>query len=106
MRTPPLLADFTHIRVCKPFCENSLTLPKNKKSIRKGKIIRRIYTAVNKKRALLPKRGALQVVKTEIRLWYFCGQTGKSPQFSLRRFPVLVDGKGIEPSTSAMRKVI
>ena len=27
MRTPPLLADFTHIRVCKPFCENSLTLP-------------------------------------------------------------------------------
>ena len=30
---------------------------------------------VNKRRALLPKRGALQVVKTEIRLWYFCGQT-------------------------------
>ena len=27
MRTPPLLADFTHIRVCKPFCEKSLTLP-------------------------------------------------------------------------------
>ena len=43
------------------------------------------------------------MVKTEIRLWYFCGQTGKSPQLSLRRFPVLVDGKGIEPSTSAMR---
>ena len=27
MRTPPLLADFTHARACKPFCENSLTLP-------------------------------------------------------------------------------
>ena len=26
-------------------------------------------------RALLPKKGALQAVKTEIRLWYFCGQT-------------------------------
>ena len=30
MRTPPLLADFTHIRVCKPFCEISLTLPRLK----------------------------------------------------------------------------
>ncbi len=28
MRTPPLLADFSHARACKPFCENSLTLPK------------------------------------------------------------------------------
>lgn len=27
MKTPPLLADFSHIRVCKPFCEKSLTLP-------------------------------------------------------------------------------
>ena len=27
MRTPPLLADFSHARVCKPFCENFLTLP-------------------------------------------------------------------------------
>ena len=27
MRTPPLLADFTHTRVCKPFCEKHLTLP-------------------------------------------------------------------------------
>ena len=24
---PPLLADFTHARVCKPFCEKYLTLP-------------------------------------------------------------------------------
>ena len=24
---PPLLADFTHARVCKPFCEKFLTLP-------------------------------------------------------------------------------
>ena len=29
MRTPPLLADFSHARACKPFCENSLTLPLN-----------------------------------------------------------------------------
>ena len=27
MRTPPLPADFTHTRVCKPFCEKFLTLP-------------------------------------------------------------------------------
>ena len=26
MRTPPLLADFTHAKPCKPFCEKSLTL--------------------------------------------------------------------------------
>ena len=29
MRTPPLLADFTHAKPCKPFCEKSLTLPQN-----------------------------------------------------------------------------
>ena len=28
MRIPPLLADFSHARACKPFCENSLTLPR------------------------------------------------------------------------------
>ena len=27
MRMPLLPADFTHARVCKPFCEKSLTLP-------------------------------------------------------------------------------
>ena len=27
MRTPPLLADFIHHRVCKPICEKYLTLP-------------------------------------------------------------------------------
>ena len=27
MRTPPLLADFIHHRVCKPICEKLLTLP-------------------------------------------------------------------------------
>ena len=26
---PPLLADFTHARVCKPFCEKFLTLPRS-----------------------------------------------------------------------------
>ena len=35
----------------------------------------RFCATVNKRRALLPKRGALQVVKTKTRLWYFCGQT-------------------------------
>ena len=34
MRTPPLLADFSHARPCKPFCENSLTLPRRMNSIR------------------------------------------------------------------------
>ena len=31
MRTPPLLADFTHTRVCKPFCEKYLTLPRDER---------------------------------------------------------------------------
>ena len=35
----------------------------------------RFCGTVNKRRALLPKRGALQVVKTKTCLWYFCGQT-------------------------------
>ena len=26
---PPLLADFTHARPCKPFCEKYLTLPRD-----------------------------------------------------------------------------
>ena len=30
LRTPPLLADFTHARPCKPFCEKSLTLPRKR----------------------------------------------------------------------------
>ena len=32
MRTPPLLADFSHARVCKPFCENFLTLPSGQRT--------------------------------------------------------------------------
>ena len=55
-------------------CANILAI-----SLRKVKKIRRyllsICAAVNKRRALLPKRGALQVVKTKTCLWYFCGQT-------------------------------
>ena len=39
MRTPPLLADFSHARACKPFCENSLTLPHRPEG--------RIFRAVN-----------------------------------------------------------
>ena len=30
---PPLLADFTHARPCKPKCEKYLTLPKPAKAI-------------------------------------------------------------------------
>ena len=30
MRMPPLLADFSHARACKPFCEKYLTLPREK----------------------------------------------------------------------------
>ena len=30
MRIPPLPADFTHARVCKPFCEKYLTLPRER----------------------------------------------------------------------------
>ena len=30
---PPLLADFTHARPCKPFCEKYLTLPPDVKLI-------------------------------------------------------------------------
>ena len=29
MKIPPLLADFSHARACKPFCEKYLTLPAN-----------------------------------------------------------------------------
>ena len=31
MRMPPLLADFSHARACKPFCEKYLTLPGGEK---------------------------------------------------------------------------
>ncbi len=30
---PPLLADFSHARACKPFCEKYLTLPKLREGI-------------------------------------------------------------------------
>lgn len=32
---PPLLADFTHARVCKPFCEKFLTLPTTARALQK-----------------------------------------------------------------------
>ena len=35
---PPLLADFTHARPCKPFCEKYLTLPENREKIIKQKL--------------------------------------------------------------------
>ena len=30
---PPLLADFSHARACKPFCEKYLTLPTAKANV-------------------------------------------------------------------------
>ena len=45
------------------------------------------------------------MIKAEIRLRYFCGQTRKTPQFSLRRFLKMVDLIGIEPTTLRMRTV-
>ena len=33
MRMPPLLADFSHARACKPFCEKYLTLPADKPAV-------------------------------------------------------------------------
>ena len=44
MRTPPLLADFSHARACKPFCENSLTLPAWQKSFVES--IRRVNNSI------------------------------------------------------------
>ena len=35
---PPLLADFTHARPCKPFCEKYLTLPGNDVILMEGKM--------------------------------------------------------------------
>ena len=55
------------------------------------------------KRRALPRRGCPSSGQTGNPSVVFLWSNEKSPQFSLRRFPVLVDGKGIEPSTSAMR---
>ena len=33
MRTPPLSADFIHIRACKPKCEKLLTLPRESNQV-------------------------------------------------------------------------
>ena len=38
MRTPPLLADFTYSRDCKPICEKSLTLPVYTTLLTSGKL--------------------------------------------------------------------
>ena len=43
---PPLLADFTHARVCKPFCENSLTLPTR---IRTNNVIERLNREIRRR---------------------------------------------------------
>ena len=78
MRTPPLLADFSHARPCKPFCENSLTLPnfktysksyKNKKRLANDRenwvifqdvhepiIERAVFEQVQQKRGKIRKR--------------------------------------------------
>ena len=38
MRMPPLLADFSHARACKPICEKSLTLPVYTTLLTSGKL--------------------------------------------------------------------
>ena len=38
MKMPPLLADFTHARPCKPFCEKYLTLPENRNKMLNRKL--------------------------------------------------------------------
>ena len=45
MRTPPLLADFTHTRACKPFCEKYLTLPKDCRDIMEVFTVRKYGTS-------------------------------------------------------------
>ena len=41
MKMPPLLADFTHARPCKPFCEKYLTLPDcGKQTFQRGLAVR------------------------------------------------------------------
>ena len=47
------------------------------------------------------KRGALQVIKTELFLW----SNEKSPQFFTAAISILVDLIGIEPTTLRMRTV-
>ena len=54
MRMPPLPADFSHTRVCKPFCEKSLTLPFVYRN-RFGFLFVRVYTPDGVFRALTPK---------------------------------------------------
>ena len=44
------------------------------------------------------------MVKTEIRLWYFCGQTRNRRGFTTA-ISILVDLIGIEPTTLRMRTV-
>ena len=54
-------------------------------------------------RALLPKKGCPSSGQNRNPSVVFLWSNEKSPQFSLRRFPVLVDLIGIEPTTLRMR---
>ena len=49
MRTPPLLADFSHARACKPFCEKYLTLPDSFFQLREGTTKIDVQTKLQKK---------------------------------------------------------
>ena len=65
MKMPPLLADFTHARPCKPFCEKYLTLPEledtlapvqDGKLIHTGQVFATMSSDEFKKRQTLSKK--------------------------------------------------
>lgn len=66
MRTPPLLADFSHARACKPFCENSLTLPHRPE----GRIFRAVNIQIDLALQSYPRR--TQIVDGHIRMAVLC----------------------------------
>ena len=64
MRTPPLLADFTHTRVCKPFCEKYLTLPKEPRNNHTASGAERAYRkAVEHLAYLLTEAEVLHIIR-------------------------------------------
>ena len=48
MKMPPLLADFTHARPCKPFCEKYLTLPVAEIAQLEGTDRRRVWDSIRR----------------------------------------------------------
>ena len=90
MRTPPLLADFTHTRACKLICEKSLTLPISERS---GLETAGEDTAHGFCRLALGGRGHMGVgVQGEP-----CREVFQHPGYRFHIHPVLQDqgGKGV-----------